>query len=102
MDTATRTRSSRIALFLCLIVSAGILGGQRPAPALEQPLTVQGASAAEERSIDWALRRYHTAGLDGMPNLEVVLHRSYEACNGGIGLHYAGRIDLCTKDASEP
>jgi hypothetical protein len=102
MDTATRTRSSRIALFLCLIVSAAILGSQRPAPALEQPLTVHGATAAEEGAIDWALRRYRIAGLDGMPNLEVFLHRSDEACNGGIGLYYAGRIDLCTKDASEP
>jgi len=102
MDTATRTRSSRIALFLCLIVSAAILGSQRPAPALQQPLTVHGASADEERTIDWALRRYRIAGLDGMPNLEVALHRSDEACNGGIGLYFAGRIDLCTKDASEP
>jgi hypothetical protein len=101
MDTTTRTRSSRIALFLCLIVSAGILGSQRPAPALEQPLTVHGASAAEEDAIDWALRRYRIAGLDGMPNLEVFLHRSDEACNGGIGLYHAGRIDLCTKDSSE-
>jgi len=102
MDTATRTRSSRIALFLCLTVSAGILGSQRAAPALEQSLTVHGASAAEERAIDWAVRRYHAAGLDGMPNLEVFLHRSDEGCNGGIGLYYSGRIDLCTTDSSEP
>jgi hypothetical protein len=102
MDTANHTRSSRIALFLCLVVSASILGSQRPAPALSQPLTVHGASAAEERTIDWALRRYRIAGLDGMPNIDVALHRSDEACNGGIGLYYSGRIDLCTKDASEP
>lgn len=102
MDTATRTHSNRIALILCLIVSTAILGSQRPAPALQQPLTVHGASAAEERAIDWALRRYHTAGLDGMPNLELFVHRSDEGCNGGIGLYYSGRIDLCTKDASEP
>ena len=101
MDTATSTRSHRIALFLCLVVSAGILGSQRPAPAAE-PLAIHEANAAEERAIDWALRRYHTAGLDGMPNLEVFLHRSDEACNGGIGLYYSGRIDLCTRDASEP
>jgi hypothetical protein len=102
MDTANHTRSSRIALFLCLVVSASILGSQRPAPALSQPLTVHGASAAEERTIDWALRRYRIAGLDGMPNIDVALHRSDEACNGGLGLYYSGRIDLCTKDASEP
>lgn len=101
MDTTTRTRSSKIALFLCLIVSAAILGSQRPAPALSQPLTVHGATAAEEQAIDWALRRYRTAGLDAMPNLEVFLHRSDEACNGGIGLYQGGRIDLCTKDSSE-
>jgi hypothetical protein len=102
MDTATRTRSSRIALFLCLVVSAGILGSQRSAPALEQPLTVRGASADEERTIDWALRRFRIAGLDGMQSLEVVLHPSDDGCNGGIGYYLAGRIDLCTKDASEP
>jgi hypothetical protein len=102
MDTATRTRSNRTALFLCLIVSAAILGSQRPAPALQQPLAVSGAGAAEERAIDWALRRYHIAGLDGMPTLEVFFHPSDDDCNGGIGLYYAGRIDLCTKDSSEP
>jgi hypothetical protein len=103
MDTATRTgtRSSKIALFLCVIVSAAIIGSQRPAPARQQPLSVHGATAAEERTIDWALRRYHTGGLDGMPDLEVFLHRSDEACNGGIGLYHGGRIDLCTKDSSE-
>jgi hypothetical protein len=101
MDTATRTRSSRIALFMCLLVAAAILGSQRPAPADQRPLTVHGATAAEERTIDWALRRYHTGGLDGMPDIEVFLHRSDEACNGGIGLYHGGRIDLCTKDSSE-
>ena len=101
MDTATRTRSNRIALFLCLVVAFAILGSQRPAPASQHPLTVHGATAAEERAIDWAIRRYHTAGLDGMPNLEVFLHRSDEACNGGIGLYHGGQIDLCTKDSSE-
>lgn len=102
MDTATRTRSSKIALFFCLIVSAAIIGSQRPAPARQQPLSVHGATAAEERTIEWALRRYQTGGLEGMPDLEVFLHRSDEACNGGIGLYHAGRIDLCTKDSSEP
>ena len=101
MDTATHTRSCRIALFLCLVVSAAILGGQRPAPARQEPLSVHGASAAEERTIDWALRRYRTAGLDGMPALEVYLHWVNDDCNGGNGLYFAGRIDLCTGDVSE-
>ena len=101
MDTATRTRSHRIALFLCLVVSAGILGSQRPAPAAE-PLAIHGASAAEERAIDWSIRRYREAGLEGMPDLDVYLHRSDEPCDGGLGLYFAGRIDLCTKESSEP
>ena len=101
MDTATRTRSRRIAVSLCLVLAAGILGSQRPAPARE-PLVIHGANAAEERAIDWSIRRYREAGLEGMPDLEVYLHRSHEGCRDGIGYYLAGRIDLCTKASSEP
>jgi len=97
MDTATRARCNRIALFLCLIISAAILVSQRPAPAA-QLMAIYGASAAEERAIDWSVRRYRTAGLDGMPDLEVFLHRSHDGCSGDGGLYHAGRIDLCTED----
>ena len=71
-------------------------------PGAQGPLTIHGATAAEERAIDWSIRRYREAGLEGMPDLEVYLHRSDEDCNGGIGLYLAGRIDLCTKASSEP
>jgi hypothetical protein len=101
MDTATSTRSRRIALFLGLVVAVTILGTQRPAPA-DEPLVIHGASAAEERTIDWSVRRYREAGLEGMPDLEVFLHGSHTECDGGLGLYHAGRIDLCTKDSSEP
>ena len=101
MDTATRTISRRIATFLCLLVAASILGGQHPAPARE-PLVIHGADTAQERAIDWSIRRYREAGLAGLPDLEVYLHRSHDACNGGIGLYHEGRIDLCTQDSSEP
>ena len=102
MDTATRTLSSRIALLVCLVVAAAILGSQRPAPAAQRPLTIHGATIAEERAIDWSIRRYREAGLDGMPDLDVYVHGSDEECNGGIGLYHAGRIDLCTKASSDP
>lgn len=102
MDTATSTRSSRIALILCLAFATTMLGTQRPAPAGAGPLTIHGANAAEERAVDWALHRYRLAGLQDMPPLDVYLHRSHEACNEGIGLYHAGRIDLCTKTSSEP
>jgi hypothetical protein len=101
MDTATRTVSRRIATFLCLLVAASILGGQRPAPARE-PLVIHGADTAQERAIDWSIRRYREAGLAGLPDLEVYLHRSHDACHGGIGLYHGGRIDLCTEDSSDP
>jgi hypothetical protein len=101
MDTATRTISRRIATFLCLLVASSILVGQRPTPARE-PLVIHGANAAEERAIDWSIRRYREAGLAGMPDLEVYLHRTHEECNGGLGLYHAGRIDLCTTESSEP
>ena len=101
MDTVTRIRSRRIAFFLCLVVWAVILGSQRPAPAAE-PLAIHGADAAEEGAIDWSIRRYREAGLEGMPDLDVYLHRADEPCDGGLGLYFAGRIDLCTKESSEP
>ena len=101
MDTATRTRSHRINIILCLVLAAGILGSQHPAPARE-PLVIHGANAAEERAIDWSIRRYREAGLEGMPDLEVYLHRSSEGCRDGIGYYLAGRIDLCTTASSEP
>jgi hypothetical protein len=102
MDTATSTRSSRIAFLLCLALATAILGSQQPAPADARPLTIHGANAAEEQVVDWALHRYRRAGLEDMPSLDVYLHRAHEACNGGIGLYHVGRIDLCTKASSEP
>ncbi|HKN80289.1 MAG TPA: hypothetical protein VJZ98_03025 [Actinomycetota bacterium] len=101
MDTATHTHRRRIALLLVLAAAATTLGGHRPAPARE-PLTIRGATAAEERAIDWSIRRYREAGLDGMPDLDVYLYRSDAGCNGGLGLYHAGRINLCTEASSEP
>jgi hypothetical protein len=63
---------------------------------------IHGADAVQGRAIDWSIRRYREAGLDGMPDLEVYLHRSHEECNGGLGVYHAGRIDLCTATSSEP
>ena len=101
MDTATHTHRRRIALLLVFAAAGMTLAGQRPAPARD-PLVIHGADAVQERAIDWSIRRYREAGLDGMPDLEVYLHRSHEECNGGLGLYHAGRIDLCTATSSEP
>jgi hypothetical protein len=100
MDTGTRTRATRIALIACLAVAALAYGPQAPAAA-PRLLTIAGATATEERAVDWAFHRYGEAGLRNLPPLDVHLHRSHDACNGGLGLYYSGRIDLCTKASSE-
>jgi hypothetical protein len=100
MDTGTRTLATRIALIACLAVAALAYGPQAPAAA-PRPLTIAGATATEERAVDWAFHRYGEARLDNLPALNVHLHRSHDDCNGGLGLYYSGRIDLCTKASSE-
>lgn len=100
MDTATRTLTHRIALIVCLAAAALMFGAQAPTAA-PRPLTIGGATAAEERAIDWAFHRYGEAGLENLPPLNAHMHRSHDDCDGGLGLYYSGRIDLCTKESSE-
>ena len=101
MDAGTRTLAARIALMACLAVAAFAYGPKAPA-ATPRPLTVSGATAVQERAVDWAFHRYGQAGLRNLPPLEVHLHEAHDDCGGGLGLYYAGRIDLCTKSSSEP
>ena len=101
MDTGTRSLATRIALTACLAIGALAFGPTAPATA-PRPLTVVAATAPQERAVDWAFHRYGQAGLRNLPPLEVHLHRSHDDCLGGLGLYYAGRIDLCTKASSEP
>ena len=100
MDTATRALTGRVALFLCLLVSDFALGVHSNAAG--RPLVIHGADAQELRAVTWALGRFRAARLQGMPAFHVYLHRSQDDCQGSIGRYRAGRIDLCTKDSSEP
>ncbi len=101
MDTATRTHSSRIALIVCLALAALAFGSRAPvAPA--RPMVISGATAAEERAIHWALRRFQEGGLTEMPALEFFPHDSRDTCGGYLGLYYAGRIDLCIEGLLRP
>ena len=100
MDTTTRTRIRRTAAALAIAATAMTLGATHAGPA-PRPLTFTGAEAEDEAAVDWALHRFRTAGLGDVPPLEVRLHRSRDACDGGLGLYYMNRIDLCTKDSSE-
>jgi hypothetical protein len=101
MDTATRTWIRRTAAAIAVAAAAMTLGATRAATT-PQPLTFHGADAQDEAVVDWALHRFRSVGMRDLPPLEVHLHRSREACNGGLGLYYMNRIDLCTKDSSEP
>ena len=100
MDATTSTWIRRTAEPLLIAAAALTLGATPYAPA-PAPLVTSGADAADEAAVDWALQRFRVAGLWDLPPLEVHLHRSREACNGGLGLYYMNRIDLCTKDSSE-
>lgn len=101
MDTATRTLANRIAFIVCLALAALAFGSRTPVVAA-RPMVISGATAAEERTVDWAMRRFRVGGLEGLPPLEVVLHGSRTACDGYLGLFFAGRIDLCTEGLLEP
>ncbi len=103
MNTATRTWIRGTAAALLIAAAAMTLGATRStSTSAPPPVTFHGADAKDEPAVDWALRRFRGAGLRDLPALEVHLHRSREACNGGLGLYYMNRIDLCTKESSEP
>ncbi len=101
MDTSTRTWIRRTAAALAIAAVAMALGATRAAPT-PQPLTYVGADAQDEATVDWAVHRFRVGGLRQLPPLQVHLHPAREACDGGLGLYYMNRIDLCTKDSSEP
>jgi hypothetical protein len=106
MDTGTHTLAARTALIVCLAAAALAFGtqafGASSPAAAPRPLTIEGATASEEQAVDWAFHRYGEAGLRNMPPLDVHLYRDHGPCKGGLGLSYEGRIELCTKDSSEP
>ena len=98
VDTAL---GARIAILVFVGVSAAIAGNPQSAPPPEPP-AVYGARMAEERTIDWAVRRYRLAALGSLPPLDVHFHPTGTGCHGNLGVYYLGRIDLCTRYSSEP
>jgi hypothetical protein len=101
MDTATRLWTRQIAAVVLVMVAGVGLDAGRAVPA-RPALTLYGADAVQERTVDWAMRRFRVGGLEGLPPLEVVLHGSRTPCDGYLGLYLAGRIDLCTEGLLEP
>lgn len=100
MDTTTRT--GKIAALTLTLAAAATLGAQAHPSPTREPVRIYGADAAQERTIDWAVRRYQEGGLAGLPELDIYLHTSHEGCRGNLGYYHRGRIDLCTTESSEP
>lgn len=53
-----------------------------------------------EEMLDWAIKRYRTAGLQ-MPEIDVYFHQDSGGCGGYLGFTKNGRVDLCVRLAME-
>ena len=49
-------------------------------------MVISGATAAEERTVDWAMRRFRVGGLEGLPPLEVFCTGRARRATGAWGL----------------
>ena len=102
MDTSSRIASRLTTAALSTAICITLLApGTRPKRA-ETSIVIHGGDTAQVQTVEWALRRYRAAGLQGMPALDVFLHTPHEACHGYLATFQDGRIDLCTGDSSEP
>ena len=102
MDTRSRT-VNRLTVTALSLVACAVLTAPSARPwASETHVVIHGGDTAQARSVEWALRRYRAAGLQGMPALDVYLHTPHEDCHGYLATFQEGRIDLCTGESSEP
>ena len=102
MDTTSRT-VNRLTVTVLSLVACAVLAAPSARPwASETRFVIHGGDTAQARSVEWALRRYRAAGLQGMPALDVYLHTPHEECHGYLATFQEGRIDLCTGESSEP
>ncbi|MGH2636806.1 MAG: hypothetical protein ACRDHU_11765 [Actinomycetota bacterium] len=101
MDTTSRTTSRFTATALAVTATFVLLGPPGPEPE-EAPVVVHGGDTAQQETVDWALGRFRSTGLPPLPSFEVHLYTSHADCGGNLGYYRAGRIDLCTRDSSEP
>ena len=102
MDTTNRIASPFTTAALSLAVCLTLLAPGTPPTAAGTPIVIHGGDTAQVKTVEWALRRYRAAGLQGMPTLDIYLHTPREACKGYLATFQEGRIDLCTGDSSEP
>lgn len=102
MDTPIRVANRVTTAALSLVACLTLLGPGTPPKAAEASIVIHGGDTAQVQTVEWALRRYRAAGLQGIPALDVYLHTPREACDGNLGTFRVGRIDLCTGDSSEP
>jgi hypothetical protein len=102
MDTSNRIANTVTKAALSFAVSLTLLAAETPPKASGTSIEIHGGDTAQVQTVEWALRRYRAAGLQGIPTLDIYLHTPREACKGYLGTFQVGRIDLCTRDSSEP
>jgi hypothetical protein len=100
MDARSRSNRRRW-IALAVLMGALTLAADRPVEGAAA-LSIHGADADEAAGVRWAWERFRQAGVGPPPPVAVHLHASHDGCNGGLGRYRHGRVDLCTKDSSEP
>jgi hypothetical protein len=98
----TRPTASRITAVALVAAACIVFAGPTVRPRAEEArVVITGASAAQEQMVDWAIRRYRDAGLDGLPTLEYRFYPTRDGCGGDLGRYRAGLVRLCTSESSE-
>ena len=90
MDTSNRIANRVTTAALSLAVCLTLLGPGTPPQAAGTPIVIHGGDTAQVQTVEWALRRYRAAGLQGIPTLDIYLHTPREACKGYLA-HVPGR-----------
>jgi hypothetical protein len=85
--TGCMTARLRHILLVAAILAAAIVGSSDAAATPHRPVhVVAGFSDAQLAVIDWAVARFHQAGLR-LPPVELVRHNTVEPCFGASGAH---------------
>lgn len=105
MAHTPRAHKSRFALLIVFLAMLLNPGAAPAAPAgAPQRISIVSGSANQIEDAQWALSRFHAAGIE-LPSLQIILHDTYEACGNREGvLRIAGeRVEIheCERDRSK-
>jgi hypothetical protein len=91
-----RVASAAVRFSASLLVLAG--GGGRRHAVEPAEVTIESASSAWVRQVEWAIARFDAAGLE-LPAVVVTVHADDSGCNGNAGLFRHGdpvEVELCS------